>query len=195
MDKLILAYICSFGTAAWAFEKLDPKYQISYGNPKSNIKIVEYFSLSCPKCYEFFFLGFPPIKTQYIDTDEIFWVFHPDPADLLTLQAMVCLEYLSDDQKRCFLETTLKHLKEKNYRHGCLIMQAAMEVLGHPLPHLAEMTFIETTKAFKEAFGFLKQKDVIKAIPMLEINGKLRDEYPTQKFVEKEIAILRKRSA
>ena len=193
MDRLLLAYLCSFGSAVWSFEKLDPKYQIAYGNPESSIKIVEYFSLSCPKCFDFFLVDFPLIKRQYLDTDEISWIFHPDPADLLTLQAMVCLEHLPDGQKRCFLETVLKHLKEKNYKHGCLIMQAAMEVLGYPLQSLAEMGFLETTEAFKEAFAFLKQKDVITSIPMVEINGKLREEYPTKEFLEKEITSLRKR--
>jgi hypothetical protein len=73
-------------------------------------------------------------------------------------------------------------------------MQAVMEVLGRPLPDLAEMEFLEKTDAFQDAFLFLKQKDVIKAIPMVEINGKLREEYPTREFLEREISFLRKKA-
>jgi hypothetical protein len=191
-----LIFLFTIGVRSmWAFEKLDPKYQIAYGNPKSKIQIVEYFSLSCPKCFDFFEGDFHFIREKYLDTGEVFWIFHPDPADLLTLQAMVCLEYLpSVERKRLFLETVLKHLRERKNKHGCLIMQATMEVLGHPLPQLAEMQFLEKTEAFKEAFLFLKQKDVVKAIPQVEINGKLCEEYPTKEFLEQEIATLRKRA-
>jgi hypothetical protein len=195
MDKktlLALLYSLNVGVV-WSFEKLDPKYQVQYGNPDSGIQIVEYFSLSCPKCFDFFEEDFPFIRKQYLDTGAISWSFHPDPADLLTLQAMVCLEHLPIEDKRLFLEATLKHLKERDFKHGCLIMQAAMEILGHPLPNLGEMGFLETTSAFQEAFLFLKQKDTIKAIPLVEINGKLREEYPTKEFLEKEIAVLRRR--
>jgi hypothetical protein len=193
MDKFILACLGSFGIyTGWAFEKLDQKYHISYGNPNANIKIVEYFSLSCAKCFDFFQTDFLPIKERYVDTGEVFWIFHPDPADLLTLQAMVCLESLPEKQRPIFFEAVLKHIQEKKLKAGCIVMQAVMEILGHPLPHLPEMTFLETTNAFMEAFMFLKQKDVVKTIPMLEINGKLREEYPTKEFLEREIATLRR---
>jgi hypothetical protein len=195
MDKVLLTWLCSLGVCAgFAFEKLDPKYLISYGNPNSSIKIVEHFSMSCTKCFDCFQEDFKPIKSKYIDNGEVFWVFHPDPTDLLTLQAMVCLEHLRDDQKPLFFETVLKHVKEKKHKHGCIVMQAVMEVLGRPLPDLAEMEFLEKTDAFQDAFLFLKQKDVIKAIPMVEINGKLREEYPTREFLEREISFLRKKA-
>lgn len=196
MDKILLVFLFTLGVhSTWAFEKLDPKYQIAYGNPKSKIKIVEYFSLSCPKCFDFFENDFRFIREKYLETGEVFWVFHPDPADLLTLQAMVCLEHLlTVERKRLFLETVLKHLKERKNRQGCLIMQTAMEILGHPLPHLHEMKFLEKTEAFKEAFVFLKQKDAVKAIPVVEINGKICEEYPTKEFLEQEIDNLRKLS-
>ncbi len=196
MDRFILAYLCSLGVCAgWAFEKLDPKYLITYGNPDSHIKIVEYFSMSCAKCFDFFQEDFQPIKNKYINNGEVFWAFHPDPADLLTLQAMVCLEHLKEDQKPLFLEAVLTHIREKKHKHGCIIMQAVMEVLGHPLPNLAEMDFLEKTDAFKNAFLFLKQKDVIKTIPMVEINGKIREEYPTREFLEREISFLRRKAS
>lgn len=194
MLQWVFIFLCSMGVCL-GFEKLDPKYQIGYGDPNSSIKVVEYFSLSCAKCFEFFQDDFQGIRRKYLDTGEIFWSFHPDPADLLTLQAMVCLENLPNEvKKRLFLETVLKHIQEKKFKHGCLIMQAAMEVLGIPLPDLAEIEFLEKTQAFKEAYLFLKQDDVVKTIPMLEINGRIRAEYPSKDFLEKEIAILRKKN-
>lgn len=196
MDKkMFLTLLYSLGICrAFTFEKLDSKYQISYGNPNSQIKVVEYFSLSCTKCFEFFNEDFQTIRHRYLDRGEISWSFHPDPADLLTLQAMVCLETLPDEEKkRLFLETVLKHIQEKNFKHGCLIMQATMEVLGFPLPNLAEMEFLEKTRAFGDAFLFLKQKDVVKIIPTLEINGELREEYPSKDLLENELRALKEK--
>lgn len=191
MDKFVLACLCSLGISPlWSYEKLDTKYQIAYGNPNSSIKVVEYFSMSCVKCFDFFQEDFQHIKHKYIDSGDIFWVFHPDPADLLTLQAMVCLERLPTYQKPIFLETVLKHIREKKHKHGCIVMQAVMEVLGQAQPNLSEMDYLEKTEAFKNAFLFLKQKDGPKAIPMVEINGKILEEYPTKEFLEREITFL-----
>lgn len=188
MNKFLL--ICSVmveTSIASAFQKMDTKYQISYGNPNAEVQIVEYFSLSCPKCFEFFKEDFQVIKHQYIDTGKISWVFHPDPVDLLTLQAMVCLECLQEEQRSVFMETLIKHLMEKNFKHGSLIMQAAMEILDHPLPDLDKIEFLETTQAFKASVLFLKQKDVISSIPTVEINGKICEEYPTKELLQKKI--------
>jgi len=188
MNRFFL--ICSVmveTSVACAFQKLDPKYQISYGDPSADIQIVEYFSLSCPKCFEFFKEDFPFIRRQYIDTGKVFWTFHPDPVDLLTLQAMVCLERLQDDQKSVFIETLIKHLMEKKYKHGSLIMQAAMDILNHQVPDLDKIEFLEKTNAFKESVIFLKQQDVINTIPTVEIAGNVCEEYPTKELLQKKI--------
>ena len=174
-----------FINSAQAFEKLPAKYQIFYGNSDAKVQIVEYFSLSCPKCFEFFTEEFPSIREKYIKTGEIGWAFHPDPADLLTLQAMVCLEQLTPKQKTIFLEALIKNLLEMKRKHGCLLMQGAMEVFQRPVPELENMEFLAKTEAFQAAFQFLKQEDVIQSIPTLEINGKICEEYPTAKTVIK----------
>ena len=108
MLQWFLIFLCAIEVCV-GFEKLDPKYQVGYGDPNSSIKVVEYFSLSCAKCFEFFQEDFQGIRRKYLDTGEISWSFHPDPADLLTLQAMVCLENLPNEvKKRLFLETVAK---------------------------------------------------------------------------------------
>lgn len=188
MNRLFL--ICSVlveASMASAFQKIDGKYLVPYGNPKADIQIVEYFSLSCPKCFEFFKEDFPSIKKKYIDSGKVFWLFHPDPVDLPTLQMMVCLDHLQDKQRALFFEVLIKHLMEKKSRHGCLVMQAAMEALENPLPDLDKMEFLEKSEAFKESVKFLKQKDVINMIPTVEIDGKICEEYPTAEMLEKKI--------
>ncbi len=166
-------------------KKIDPVYQISYGNKTAKTEVVDYFSLSCPQCYTFFKEEFPKIRAKYIQKGDVFWTFHPDPADLLTLQLMVCLEALPDDKKGVFFETVYEEIGAHHGHHGCRFMQMAMEILGHPIPKLGSVEFLQTTKAFQKALCFLQQEDAIKIIPSIEINGKLCPEFPSHKLLEK----------
>lgn len=188
MNKLLL--ICSVlaeTSMACAFQKMDAKYLICYGNAKADCEIVEYFSLSCPKCFDFFKEDFPSIRKKYIESGKVFWIFHPDPVDLSTLQMMVCLEHLPDGQKPLFFDALVKHLIGQKNRHSCLIMQAAMEALECPLPDLDKIEFLEKSSAFKESVKFLMQKDVIDTIPTVEVNGAICKQYPTIEMLEKQI--------
>lgn len=184
----LLLICCSL----WSFQKLDSKYQIKYGQPEAKTQIIEYFSFSCPKCLDLFKKSFSAIREKYIDTKKVYWAFHPDPADLLTLQAMVCLEKLKDDEKRQFFEAVFTHLDRKNFKQGCLLMQLTMEVLNRPIPDLDKMSFLEKTEALQDAFYFLKQKDAVTSIPTVEINGKIYDAYPSQEFLEKTLKTMNK---
>ncbi|THD68504.1 DsbA family protein [Phenylobacterium sp.] len=44
---------------------------LSLGNPKAKIEIIEYASLSCPHCAHFNEAVFPALKTKYIDTGKV----------------------------------------------------------------------------------------------------------------------------
>jgi hypothetical protein len=177
-------------SAVQCFEKLPSAYQISYGNPDAPVKAVEYFSFSCLKCLKQITEDFDGMKKKYIDTGKVYWTFHPDPADKLTLQALVCLRQLDDVQKRLFIEVVSRNMDGKSLGAGCQMMQAAMEYFHHPLPELDKISFLETTEEFRCAFAFLKQKDVVANVPTLEVNGKIREEFPSRKFLEKHFSHL-----
>lgn len=171
-----------------AFEKLPSHYQISYGNPQAPIQITEYFSLSCPKCLEIFRKDFEDFRRNYIDSQKVHWIFHLNPADLLTLQAMVCLEKLSLEEKRIFLEVIIDTLEDP--AKGSIAMQIAMETFGKPIPQLQELSYLEKTSSFQSAYKYLKQSDVIRELPTVEINGKVHKEFPNRKFIEHQLSIL-----
>lgn len=171
-----------------AFEKLPAQYQVSYGNTSAPIKVVEYFSLSCPKCLQSFKKDFKSIRESFIDTNKVHWSFHVNPTDLATLQAMVCLEKLPPKEKRVFWEVVIDSLDTPS--EACTIMQVAMEALGKPLPQLSDLSYLEHTNSFKTAYKYLKQADVIQEIPTVEINGKIHDAFPSLKFLEKQFSSL-----
>ncbi len=193
INKLTILFLFFLSTQLHAFEKLSETYQIAFGKPEAPIHIVEYFSLNCPKCLTFVKNDFLQFKQKYIDTDQVYWIFHPDPTDLLTLQLMVCLEKLTENEKVLFFTTTVGFMeKKKDVKVGAFVMQTAMEFLKKPLPLLEQWEFLEETQAFEHAYRFVKQPDVFTVIPTVEINGTLYDAFPSLKFLERKTQSLLK---
>jgi protein-disulfide isomerase len=165
-------------------ERLDPKYTICYGNPKAPIHIVEYFSFGCASCLRTFAEEFEGIRETYMDTGRVYWMMHPYPVDLITVQAMVCLEALTDQQKRVFLEAVvLEH--DRSPAFGLLkLMSAAMDVLKVRVPDVNDATVLQSTSAFKAAFTYQQAKPAFSGTPTLFINGRLIDAFPTRSVID-----------
>jgi hypothetical protein len=156
-----------------ALDKLSEKYLVNFGNPQAPTKITEYFSFHCPHCIAIFRRDFKDIQKKYIDSNEIYWTFHPIPTDLVTAQGMVCLERLDGNQKKLFLEAILEETDIANPQITVLLMQKAMELLGNPIPLLQSDEFLEQSSVFQDAFTFLKQKEQISAVPTVEVNSRI----------------------
>lgn len=174
-----------------SFEQLPSECRVTYGNSDAPIKITEYFSLSCSKCIETFRKEFHHLREKYINSQEVYWVFHPHPADLLTLQAMHCMEKLSPIEKRIFLETIIETIQEPS--EGCFAMQVAMQTFGKPIPQLSDLKYLKNTFSFSRAFRYLNQPDVLAELPTVEINGVIYDEFPNSKFLEQQFSTLLER--
>lgn len=170
---------CVHGSAT-----LDPKYTINYGNPKAPIHIVEYFSFGCAPCLRTFAEEFEYIRATYMDTGRVYWVMHPHPVDLITVQAMVCLEALTDQQRRVFLEAVvLEHVRSPEL--GLLqLMMAAMGVLTIHIPDVTDATVLQMTPAFKAAFTYQQAKPTFSGTPTIFINGRLIDAFPTRNVID-----------
>ncbi len=164
--------------------RLDPKYTICYGNPKAPIHIVEYFSLGCASCLRTFAEEFEGIRETYINIGRVYWVMHPHPVDLITVQAMVCLEALSDHQRRVFLEAVLlEHARSPEF--GLLkLMKAAMDVIKVHIPDMTDATILQSTPAFKAAFTYQQATPTFSGTPTIFINGRLIDAFPTRSVID-----------
>lgn len=163
---------------------LPSKYLISFGNPEAPIKITEYFSFACPHCLTLFKTDFKQIKENFIEKGLVFWTFHPVPMDVVTIQAMDCLEKLSADRKRIILEAYLEEADAGDPEICTLILIEAMKVFGNPLPGLGENKYLEHTQAFSDAFSFVKENPSMNAVPAIEVNGLIYQEtVPSVNFV------------
>lgn len=172
-------------------EKLPSQYQIVYGDLAAPIKITEYFSLSCPNCIKSFQKDFKTIQDKYIKTHQVYWAFHLNPADLLTLQALVCLEKLSPQEKITFFEFVIANLDNADLIKGSDVMKVGMQALGKPAPNLDDIDELKSNPIFQLAYRYLKQPGIVQELPTVEINGTVYDEFPHIKFIEKKINTLK----
>ena len=188
---LITLLLFFLPTQGFSLEKLSSDYFITFGESESKVQIVQYFSFMCPHCLGLFRKDFQEIKREYIDSGKISWIFHPVPMDLLTVQAMDCLEKLSEKEKRIFLQAILEVMPLDDSTLSLSYMQKAMEIFNQPLPDLKEKEYLSKTRAFQEAFHFINQKEKIDAVPAIEINGELfLREIPSQEFMRSTSTLL-----
>jgi protein-disulfide isomerase len=83
---ILTAAAAAAGAAApaWAQYRAAPG-DMSLGNPKAPVHVVEYLSLTCPHCAHFHADVFPAFKAKYIDTGRV----HFTVRELLTAPAQV----------------------------------------------------------------------------------------------------------
>jgi Thioredoxin len=187
--KASLAFLLiTVSARLFSFEKLNDRYQVSYGTLEAKTKVVQYFSFMCPFCLELYRREFETIKLKYIESDTIAYTFHPVPKDLLTVCAMDCLEKLNPIQKIAFLEVMLEEIDLEDIDYSIGLMKQAMEILGVPVKKLNEKGYLQDTKAFKDAFLFLSQEETISGVPAIELDGKLYPkDVPDLSFLEKKL--------
>lgn len=184
--RIVTLIFLVISSQLFAIEKLSNDYLVYYGNEDAPVNLVQYYSFTCPHCVSLFRKQFQQIKDHYIDTGKISWVFHPVPMDLLTIQAMDCLQKLSPREKEIFLEAILEEVIIDNPQLSATFLQKGMEVLGKPIPNLQEKAYLLETDAFIDAFHFLKHEEKIEVVPSVEVNGTFMEgEVPDSAFIER----------
>lgn len=59
------------------------------GDPKAPVTVIEYASLTCSHCGEFYSATFKEFKNRYIDTGKVYFVFREYPLDALSTAAFM----------------------------------------------------------------------------------------------------------
>jgi protein-disulfide isomerase len=63
--------------------------EMSMGNDKASVTVIEYASMTCPHCAHFQETTFPELKKRYIDTGKIRYIFREFPLDSLAAAAFM----------------------------------------------------------------------------------------------------------
>src|SRR5262245_48094486 len=66
-----------------------PLGDMSLGDEKAPITIIEYASMTCPHCAHFHETTFPELKKKYIDTGKVRFIFREFPLDQLAAAAFM----------------------------------------------------------------------------------------------------------
>jgi protein-disulfide isomerase len=86
---------------------------ITIGSPKAPVTITEYASMSCPHCAAFGENVFPMLRTRYIDTGKVRFVFREFPLDITAAASSMLARCIGKDDPEKYLavvETLFKQL-------------------------------------------------------------------------------------
>jgi protein-disulfide isomerase len=76
---------------------------IAIGSPKAPITITEYASMSCPHCAAFGENVFPMLRSKYIDTGKVRFVFREFPLDIKAAAASMLARCIAKDDSEKYL--------------------------------------------------------------------------------------------
>jgi protein-disulfide isomerase len=76
---------------------------IAIGSPKAPVTITEYASMSCPHCAAFGENVFPMLRSKYIDTGKVRFVFREFPLDIKAAAASMLARCIAKDDSEKYL--------------------------------------------------------------------------------------------
>lgn len=87
---------------------------MSMGNEKAAVTVIEYASMTCPHCAHFQETTFPELKKRYIDTGKIRYIFREFPLDNLAAAASMLARCAGETDKNKYfaLIDTLFHQQQ-----------------------------------------------------------------------------------
>ena len=79
--------------------KPDALPEMSMGDDKAPVTVIEYASMTCPHCAHFQETTFPELKKRYIDTGKVRYIFREFPLDSLAAAAFMLARCSGQDDK------------------------------------------------------------------------------------------------
>ena len=73
--------------------------EMTLGNDKAPVTVIEYASMTCPHCAHFQETTFPEFKKRYIDTGKVHYIFREFPLDNLAAAASMLARCAGKDDK------------------------------------------------------------------------------------------------
>ena len=103
---LATALFVAFPAAA---QPLSGTAEVSLGDPRAPLTIIEYASMSCPHCAEFHNFTLPKLKAEYIDTGKVRLIFREYPLDQPAVEGAILARCSGAQRYFPFLEVLFKN--------------------------------------------------------------------------------------
>jgi protein-disulfide isomerase len=85
--------------------KPSPLGEMSMGDEKAPITVIEYASMTCPHCAHFSEVTYPELKKRYIDTGKVRFIFREFPLDQLAAAGFILARCAGPDKFFPLVET------------------------------------------------------------------------------------------
>src|SRR6185312_6940756 len=90
----------------------------TFGNPRAKVTVIEYASPTCPVCANFMLNLYPKVKSDYIDTGKIFYVYRTflrGPDDAVAEKLARCMPR---DKYMSFTDSLFRNQSRWDYEFG-----------------------------------------------------------------------------
>ena len=102
----------------------------SVGNPRAPIQIVEYAAPICPHCAHFNETLFPQLKSNYIDTGKVFYVFRVFPLQSADVAAEAIARCLPANNYFQFIDLLFRNQPKWDPENGVQDVHAGLVQMG-----------------------------------------------------------------
>jgi protein-disulfide isomerase len=89
-----------------------PLGEETQGDPKAPVTLIEYAAVTCPHCSEFFMHQFPEIKSKYIDTGKVLFIFREFPLNALDVAGFMLARCAGNDKFFPMVDTLFEKQRE-----------------------------------------------------------------------------------
>lgn len=151
---------------------------IVLGKADAPVTIVEYASMTCPHCANFSKTTFPDLKSKYIDTGKVRFVFREFPLDDLAAAAAMlvrCIDKENGEKAMTVIEVLFNSQDKWAVRNPIPPLQQIAKQAG-----MSEKTFDECLKDQKLYNDILAMREraskeyQVQSTPTLFVNGKMQ---------------------
>ncbi len=81
-----------------------PLGEMTVGDPDAPVVMIEYASMTCPHCARFHQETYPEIRSEYIESGQVYHIFREFPLDPLATAAFMLARCLDEDRYFPFIE-------------------------------------------------------------------------------------------
>ena len=83
--------------------------ELALGSQDAPVTIIEYASMTCPHCARFHNTTFKELKTKYIDTGKVYFVYREFPLDRLAFAASLAARCVGEERFFAMLSLLFEH--------------------------------------------------------------------------------------
>jgi len=166
-----------------------PLSEQAIGKADAPVTVIEYASVTCPHCADFFMHQFPVLKTRYIDTGKVRFIFREFPRDPLDMAGFMLARCAGDDKFFPVVDTLFERQDKWAFvqdRRTPLLAIAKQAGISEQAFEQC-LTNQQIEKGLREVRDRASDKYGVTGTPTFFINGKAFKGNPTADEIGKQI--------